>query len=96
MEFTSYYATVLERTHAVTILLVLLRDGEMNKSILTSKITTNNQSIKSRVDELIRSVLISETVADKHPYPHSIDLTPLGREVAEHLQTIEELMQQRG
>lgn len=96
MEFTSYYATALERTHAITILLVLLRDGEMNKSILTSKITTNNQSIKSRVDELIKAGLITETVGEKHPYPHIVNLTPLGREVSAKLNEIEELIRSRG
>jgi DNA-binding HxlR family transcriptional regulator len=89
----------LERTHAIRVLLTL-RDAEiggrrLNKKILTQLITTSTQGVKSRVDELSAAGLVTVEQDTAHPFPQWVSLTPLGREVAEHLQAIEELMQRR-
>lgn len=94
MSFTTNKASLLEVTHAVTVLLVLMDEGPMIKSVLSQKITTNNQSIQKRIKELVDNGLISETVEDEHPYRHRIELTPRGHAVAEHLAAIEEILRE--
>ena len=87
--------TVLENTHAITILLILRREGPMQKGMLYQKISKNTASVQRRIDSLVMAGLVTETETKEHPFPRIIDLTPLGREVAEHLQAIVELMQRR-
>jgi DNA-binding HxlR family transcriptional regulator len=84
--------TVLENTHAITIMLILAREGSMYKGMLYQKISKNTASVQRRIDSLVMAGLVTETETKEHPFPRIIDLTPLGREVAEHLQAIEELM----
>lgn len=87
--------TVLENTHAITIMLILAREGSMYKGMLYQKISKNTASVQRRIDSLVKAGLVTETETKEHPFPRIIDLTPLGREVAERLDEIEELMQGR-
>lgn len=84
--------TVLENTHAITILLILEREGPMQKGILYQKISKNTASVQRRIDSLVKAGLVTETETKEHPFPRIIDLTPLGREVAGKLAEVQELM----
>lgn len=84
---------VLEETHALKILLVLLREGRMIKGVLNQKITRSTVSVQRRIDALVRAGLLSEEQEEQHPFRKYIELTPRGRAVAEHLQAIEEILQ---
>ena len=92
---------LLEKAHSTTILRLLLQhelrksDEPIIKGILYQMISKNTKSLSDRLDELKEAGLLTITVSESHPFPQYIELTPLGREVAEHLQAIVELMQRR-
>lgn len=97
MVSSNQYVFQLENTHAIRLLLVLRREENngkigINKKILTQLITTSSQSIKDRIDELSDIGLITVEEKKEHPRPHMVYLTPRGREVAEKLAEIEEIL----
>lgn len=92
MGFITNEATVLERSHAITILLLLYAEGSMIKGILAGKITKNSDSIKKRIEELEGVGLIKVTPSEKHPFPHVVELTHRGCDVAKHLAAIEGIL----
>ena len=87
--------TVLENTHAITIMLILAREGSMYKGMLYQKISKNTASVQRRIDSLVAAGLVTVEQDTAHPFPQWVSLTPLGREVAEHLQAIVELMSRK-
>ena len=89
----------LEGAHAMDLLLVLYEQTNkgkgppMQKMILNHFITRSSGAIKDRIDELEGLGLITEELPSKPTLPHQISLTPRGREVAEHLAAIKDILQ---
>ena len=82
---------VLEQKHAMKVLAILL-EREMFKGELASKITIGTASIQARVDELVRLGLLEEEPQTVKPFRKIIRLTDKGREVAEMIEKIEEVL----
>ena len=83
--------STLEQAHALKILIILGRAGPMSRSVLYGQVISSNRTMKDRVNELMALGLVEDVLIDERPY-RALQLTERGREVAEHLQAIEELM----
>ena len=85
---------VLEGRLAVKILLVLREEKEpIIKGNLLPKVTKGTGTAMSRIKELHEAGLIIEEQEQQRPFRKFIDLTPKGRQVAEHLAAIEGILQ---
>ena len=93
MAFIEKKASILENTHNVSILLILLEEGSMTKGILGSKLTRNYESIRKRLDQLKEAGIVKIYESGEHPRPHHVELTPLGIAIAEKLEEIEKLLE---
>ena len=90
----TYKAQVLEDRHAVSILLTLLDAREPYiKGVLTSVLSTGSRTVPDRIKDLEDAGLITEEQEQQRPFRKFIDLTPKGRQVAEHLAAIEGILQ---
>lgn len=90
--FTTKSIALLEKTHAMTILLVLRDEGSMKKTVLYPFIAKNTKAIADRLNELETAGLLTITKSEEHPFPQVVELTPRGHRVAEHLAAIEEIL----
>jgi DNA-binding HxlR family transcriptional regulator len=93
--FTTNSITLLEKTHAMTIPIVLMDGGSMKKTVLYQHIARNTKAIADRLHELEEVSLLTITKSEEHPFPQIVELTPRGHRVAEHLAAIEEILQRR-
>ena len=82
---------VLEDTHIIKVLYALLKEGPTGKSVLYSMISTNNTAVKDRIDSLKQLGLVEEVPTDKPPY-RALQLTKKGREMAEHIEAMERIL----
>lgn len=73
---------ILEQKHALKVL-IILREKEMFKGELASKITIGTASIQARVQDLVELGLIQEEPQSVKPFKKILSLTPKGREVAD-------------
>jgi len=87
--------SILESVYAMRILMVLLKEGPTFRSILYQRVSRSTNSPKARVDELLEAGLLTEEVSQFPPLSKRIGLTEKGRRVAEHVVTIEEIMNER-
>jgi len=88
----------LEDKHALRILLVLLERGRV-KSLTELAELLNVKSLTApskRVWHLKELGLVDVKMSERPPQTMEITLTPLGREVAEHVKAIDELLRKRG
>lgn len=83
----------LESTMAMRILLVLLREGDMFRSILYNRVAKGVNTARFRVDELLEAGLLTEEVSQFPPLSKRIGLTEKGRKVAEHVAEIERILE---
>lgn len=80
---------------AMRILLVLLREGDMFRSILYNRVAKGVNTARFRVDELLEAGLLTEEVSQFPPLSKRIGLTEKGRKVAEHVAEIEQILEER-
>lgn len=73
---------ILEQKHALKVL-IILREKEMFKGELASKITIGTASIQARVQDLVELGLIQEEPQPVKPFKKILSLTPKGREIAD-------------
>lgn len=92
MDYGNLKAGSLEATHAIKILIILLREGKMIKGVLASYVAKGTVSVQSRVEELIQLGLVIEEREQQRPFRKFVELTPKGRAVAEKLAEIEEIL----
>lgn len=85
---------VLEYAHALKVLYALQNEGPTAKSVLYSMISTNGGTVKDRVVALSNEGLVEEGPMDKPPY-RGLYLTERGKEVAEHVTAIEQILKQK-
>lgn len=79
---------ILEQKHALKVL-VLLREKDMFKGELASKIIIGTASIQARVQDLVELGLISEEPQPVKPFKKILSLTEKGREIADLVAQIE-------
>lgn len=84
----------LESTMAMRILLVLLREGDMFRSILYNRVAKGVNTARFRVDELLEAGLLTEEVSQFPPLSKRIGLTDKGRRVAEHVAEMERILEE--
>lgn len=84
----------LESTMAMRILLVLLREGDMFRSILYNRVAKGVNTARFRVDELLEAGLLTEEVSQFPPLSKRIGLTEKGRRVAEKIAEIERILEE--
>lgn len=87
---------VLEQTAAVRLLLLLARKGKMSMIEIRNSLEASNVAIYNAIKKLREAGLIDDKHEDRFPYRRLVELTPLGREVAELLARIEELLAEKG
>jgi DNA-binding HxlR family transcriptional regulator len=84
---------VLEGRLAVKILLVLLEETEpIMKGNLLPKVTKGTGTAMARIKELQDAGLVTEEQESQRPFRKIVQLTDKGRQVAEKLAEIEEIM----
>jgi DNA-binding PadR family transcriptional regulator len=89
-----YKAQILEERLSVAVLLTLAQEEEpIIKGVLASKIARSAGTIIDRIDELQDAGLLTEIREDVRPFRKFVELTPLGREVAEKLVEIEDMLE---
>jgi DNA-binding HxlR family transcriptional regulator len=91
VKYGNIKSSVLEDTHVVKVLYALLIEGPTAKSVLYSMISTNNSAVLDRLKALTELGLVEEVAIDKPPY-RAQQLTKKGREVAEHIEAIERVL----
>ena len=95
MVSTMYKAQLFEERLSIAVILTLLKQNEsIVKGILASKIAKSAGTVIDRIDELQTMGLVIETKEDKRPFRKFVELTPKGREVAERLAEIEDLLKE--
>ena len=84
----------MERRHALRTLLILLEKGRLESlSDLVKLLGVRGMAAASRcAKELEELGLVKLNPAMKPPLTVEIELTPLGRKVAEHVKAIDELL----
>lgn len=65
----------------------------MIKGNLTAYLSTGSRAVADRVAELQAAGLIIEKREEQRPFRKFVEITPKGRQVAEHLAAIEEILQ---
>ena len=88
-----YRIEVLEKKHAMKLLLILM-DGDLMKGELASHVTVGTASVQARVADLVEAGLLTETSENVKPFRKMIGLTDKGREVAESIRHVEDLLLQ--
>jgi DNA-binding HxlR family transcriptional regulator len=89
-----YNAQLMEERLAIAVLLTLEKETEpIVKGVLTGKIARSAGTVIDRINELMEAGLVTEVQEDKRPFRKFVELTPLGRQVAEHLAAIEEILE---
>lgn len=83
---------VLEQLYALRIVVTLLKDGPMFKSVLYSKLSKSTNAPQSRVKDLVAAGLIKEKRSRFAPYSITLELTEKGKKVAELVTRIEKLL----
>ena len=83
---------VLERRHAMKVLLVLRERGVMNKTELVESLTSGAGSVQTRVDDLLAAGLVEVEEENVRPFRKMISLTDKGREVADLISSVRGLM----
>ena len=84
----------LENTLAMRILLVLLKDGDMFRSILCNRVAKGTNTARLRVDALLEAGLLTEDVSQFPPLSKRIGLTEKGRRVAELVAEMEKILEE--
>lgn len=80
---------VLEKEHALTVLMRLKEKEGVNRSTLYSMISASRPTVQRRVDELIEAKLIQETQSPTHSRGKILRLTKNGLYIAKHVVKIE-------
>ena len=75
----------LEATHALKILIILHTEGKMVKGDLASKVAKGTVAVQARIEDLVELGLVTETKESRKPFRKYIELTSKGKEVADHL-----------
>ncbi|HHT76015.1 MAG: winged helix-turn-helix transcriptional regulator [Methanomassiliicoccaceae archaeon] len=87
-----YRAQLFEDTQAIGIMLVLLKEGRIFTTELSSRLAKGAGTTISRVRSLVAEDLIMEERETEFPRRKFLELTPKGRAVAEKLAEIEEIL----
>lgn len=82
----------IEQAHAVKVLLRVLKEETIPKSMLYQKIGKNTDVLSKRIEELKAIGLLNEEEVRTDALRKMISLTEKGRRVAEHLQAIEDIL----
>ena len=86
---------ILSKSHVAKILKTLLKKDRMYYSELTNNMKLSNYgTINLRINELKTLGLVDEEVEDKFGGRRYIWLTPKGKQVAEKLKEIEEILKE--
>lgn len=97
MDRVKHEAQILENRFSVSVLLALLEANEpMIKGVLTAQLSTGSRAVSDRVKELQEGGLVLERTEAERPFRKFVELTPRGRDVAEHLAAIEEILKGEG
>ncbi|MFA5311957.1 MAG: hypothetical protein WC375_01405 [Methanomassiliicoccales archaeon] len=65
----------------------------MVKSVLYARMEKSNKTIQPRVDEMVLTGLIKETIEDNPPRRKWVELTDKGQKIAEKLEEIEGILE---
>ena len=84
----------IEDYYAVKVLLVLLQDGRSARTAVYGKISKSFATAQKRVDRLIAVGLVLEHAETSMPGRKWVELTPRGIKVAEHLASIDRILEQ--
>lgn len=85
----------IEQAHAVKVLLRVLKDEPIPKSMLYQKIGKNTDVLSKRIEELKAIGLLNEEEVRTDALRKMISLTPKGRRVAEKLSEIEDILAEK-
>ena len=89
MSFTNDKTTVLEEVHTIALLLLLLDEGPLIKTVIYQKFTTNTSSLQKRIDKLKDAGLVITSPDPSHHSAIRVELTTKGKVVANKLREIE-------
>lgn len=81
----------LEARFATSVLIVLLK-GPMIKGNLTAYLSSGSKAVADRVADLQELGLVTEEQESQRPFRKIVQLTDKGRQVAEKLAEIEEIL----
>ncbi len=86
-------ADVLEQAHAIKVLLLLRTEGEKTRTQIYRAIGVGEPVLVKRVNELRDAGLLEEHVLDVKPFSKNVQLSKVGRQVANHLAAVEEILE---
>ncbi|MBR6871036.1 MAG: winged helix-turn-helix transcriptional regulator [Candidatus Methanomethylophilaceae archaeon] len=79
---------VLERKHAMKVLMSVRENGCMNKTELVESISVGASSVSTRIDELSEAGLFHVEEEEVPPFRKMVSLTDTGEQVAELISSI--------
>jgi len=83
---------ILEKKHAMKVLLTIYEKGRMNKTELVESISSGAGSVSSRVDELEQAGLFKVEEETVRPFRKMVSLTERGKEIARLVASIQETL----
>ncbi|MBO4568856.1 MAG: hypothetical protein J5674_02610 [Candidatus Methanomethylophilaceae archaeon] len=86
---------VMERRHAMKVLLVLRDRGTMNKTELVESLTSGAGSVQTRIDELCEAGLLMVDEENVRPFRKMISLSEKGKRVADLIEDIRSILSDR-
>lgn len=84
--------TMLEKSHSISIIMALYRNGMMNRNQLYQELGETINIVMKRIDLLIENELVYQKKMKVKPFTKGIALTYKGRAVARDLEKIEETL----
>ena len=79
---------VLERKHAMKVLMSVYENGRMNKTELIESISVGASSVSARIDELSEAGLFHVEEEKVPPFRKMVSLTDMGEQIAELISSI--------
>ncbi len=80
---------VLEKKHAMKVMLTIREKGSMNKTELVESIASGAGSVNTRVEELEEAGLLRVDEEDVRPFRKMLSLTERGAEIADMIASIQ-------
>jgi DNA-binding HxlR family transcriptional regulator len=84
--------TILEKSHNISIIMALFRNGMMNRNQLYQELGETINIVMKRIDLLTEHELVYEKKMKVKPFTKGIALTYKGRDVAKELDKIEKTL----
>lgn len=82
----------LEKSHCISIIQTLARNGMMNRNQLYKELGENINIVIKRVDLLLSREIVHEFEIPVKPFAKYLALTEKGRSIADHLDAIENIL----